>query len=386
MRRPAILLAAMALAVSTACERAPAPAPDPPPRASDWSRVSLPTPDGPPGRIALRDVVACGGRWYAVGGMVGADGGTRPALWTSPDALTWASVPVAAESYYGVRAVLYSAGCRQGALAVIGAKPGGAHGNPRVTQWYLPPAGPLVEVSAASFELYGGPKAVNVGRIAGGPAGWMIVGNRAAGAAVWISPDATEFRILEGVPPLASDADLTTWAADVTAYPGGWVVVGGGLRPGRIDRDPVAWTSSDGQRWRRAELPADEAYDELLRVTVYDDALVALGSHGHAVRVWRDDGDGWRVVGDFAQSATSRIPAVHGLTVVGEVLFAVVTDGTAYRLWSSADGGGRWRDVPLPAAQPSGADRAVTVTAAGGRLLLLADDGQAAAFWVSSVA
>lgn len=383
MRRAVGALGALALAATVACE-APSGPPEEEVRTLQWRAVALPVPGGVAGRIALRDVVACEGRWYTAGGMVAPDGETGPAVWTSPDALAWTPVPVAAESYYGVRALLYSAGCGQGRFAVLGGKPGGAHGNPRITQWYLPDRGPLVEV-AAGFELYGGPKAVNVGRMAGGPGGWLIAGNRSAGAAVWTSADATGFQILEGVPPLASDQDLTTWAADVTAYRDGWIVVGGGLRPGRIDRDPVVWTSADGRRWQRAELPADEAYEEAQRVVAYRDGAVAAGIHGRSARAWRDDGEGWRVIGDFAQSTRDQAPAVHGLTVAGTELFAVVTDGAAYRLFSSADGGGRWREVPLPAAQPSGAGRALTVAAAGGRLVLLADDGQAATVWVATL-
>lgn len=95
----------------------------------DWHPVVLPMPPGPAGRVLLRDAVACADRWYLVGAIGGADGATRPAAWTSADARTWTAVRLAPTSYYGERAILYAAGCRDGRIAVIGAKAGGAHGN-----------------------------------------------------------------------------------------------------------------------------------------------------------------------------------------------------------------------------------------------------------------
>ena len=43
-------------------------------------------------------------------------------------------------------------------------------------------------------------------RLVAGPAGFLITGNRTSGAAVWTSPDASEFEIIEAAPGLASDA------------------------------------------------------------------------------------------------------------------------------------------------------------------------------------
>ena len=90
---------------------------------------------------------------------------------------------------------------------MVGAKSGGAHGNPRVTTWYRRDDGVFTDVVAA-FELYGGPLAVTVGRIAGGPDGWLIAGARTSGAAVWLSDDATDFRLVDGDPALSSDDSM----------------------------------------------------------------------------------------------------------------------------------------------------------------------------------
>ncbi|HYN93909.1 MAG TPA: hypothetical protein VES42_08680, partial [Pilimelia sp.] len=266
-RRPAGMVSAGLVLLAGACTRATPdgePAPPSPVRPA-WSAVALPAPAGPAGRLVLRDLVACGGRWYAVGGVAGADG-TRPAAWASADARTWTSLPTLPSTYYGERNILYAAGCRDGRLTPLGAKSGGAHGNPRVSSWRQRPDGALVEVRA-HFELFGGPQAVNVFRITGGPAGWLIGGNRMSGAAVWVSPDAAAFRIVEREPRLATDPRGETWAFDVVPAPGGgWLLSGSLLRPGRTDRDPLMWSSPDGSRWSRVAVPATPEHEELRRV------------------------------------------------------------------------------------------------------------------------
>ena len=59
--------------------------------------------------------------------------------------------------------------------------------------------------------------------MAGGPRGWLIAGNRDGGAAVWNSPDATKFTIVENVPVLSNDAALSTAANDAVAVDAGWL-------------------------------------------------------------------------------------------------------------------------------------------------------------------
>src|SRR4029434_2591672 len=104
---------------------------------------------------------------------------------------------------------------------------------------------------------------MNVARMVAGPTGWLIVGNRTPGAAVWLSPDAHKFEIVEGAPELASDPRGETWAFDGAAIADGWMVVGG-LRPAhRIDRDPASWRSADGKTWTRTVLAGTADYEEL---------------------------------------------------------------------------------------------------------------------------
>src|SRR5690349_18264192 len=186
-----VLRALAALALLGACASVPGNA---------WRELSLPG----PGTRLLRDAVSCGGHWYVVGGHAGTDGETSPAVWDSTDGRAWRSLILTplAESYYGPRSVLYAVACANGRIAAIGSRSGGVHGNPRVSTWYQRPDGSLAE-AAATFETYGGNTAVDVGRIAGGPSGFLIAGNRTGGAAAWLSADGTAFRLFENAPGLA---------------------------------------------------------------------------------------------------------------------------------------------------------------------------------------
>ncbi|MFC6020218.1 hypothetical protein ACFP2T_29120 [Plantactinospora solaniradicis] len=346
-----------------------------------WVSSTLPAPDGGAERLMVRDVSSCADRWFVVGGAVAADGTERPVAWRSADGRSWEPLAVRADSFYGRRAVLYAAACRDGRLAALGAHAGGVHGNPRVTGWRQTDDGSLAEVSAP-FELYGGPTAASVARMAVGPSGWLIVGNRISGAAVWVATDPAAFEIVEGAPGLASDAAGRTWAFDAAAGPDGWLAVGGIGRTGRVERDPVAWVSRDGRGWQRQEVPGTPGYDELQRVAVVNGHRIAVGPRGTTFGAWRDDGSGWVVAGRFGSTQGSGAATVSGLVAIDGQLVAAVSDGTAYQLWISEDEGGSWRSLrgPVP-GMPAGASRSVTLGVEDHRLVLALDDGTGSTLW-----
>lgn len=391
-----MLLVGPALAAAGCQEAGPRP-PTPTPSATtapalrpEWRSVDLPAPPGPPGRLALRAAAACGDRWYVVGAVTTSGGETQPAAWrspagwTGPDQAGWQPLRVVPKTYYGERNVLYSAACHSGRLAAVGGKSGGAHGNPRVSTWRETEDGSLVEVTAP-FELYGGPQAVNVGRMTSGPPGWLIVGNRMSGAAVWSSADATRFDIQERVPELASDERGETWASDAVAWRQGWLVAGGLIRTGRTDRDPLVWTSTDGRTWRRVEVPASEDFEELQRVALLGDTPVAVGPAERGFGAWRWSDDGWAQVGRFGGGA-GAVPVVRSLVAdpPTATLLAAVSDGTTHSLWYSADQGATWGPVSAPTDMPAGADRDVDITHGPGGLLLLVDDGRTGQAWFTA--
>ncbi|MFG2055910.1 hypothetical protein ACGFI9_17970 [Micromonospora sp. NPDC048930] len=356
-----------------------APTPAPTPVRPAWQPVTLPVPPGAAGRLALRDVTACEGRWFVVGAVVDGSGGTRPAAWSSADAVTWTALRPVPRSPYGVENVLTAAGCRDGRLAAVGGKTGGVHGNPRISTWRQVADGSLVEVPA-EFEVFGGQDAVNVGRIAGGPRGWLISGNRATGAAAWVSPDGTDFRLVSAVPGLAADVAGRPWAADGVAVPAGWLVVGSVLPSGRTGSDPAVWTSADGRSWRRAVLSAGDGFEDLQRVVRVGERTVAVGRRGDGLGAWLADGDGWRPGGGFGGAGTDRPGRVWGLAARSDGAFAVVAGGATGAGWFSPDGG-RWSPVVLPAGVPAGADRSVAVAGSGDSVVLLVDDGSRASVW-----
>jgi hypothetical protein len=375
MRRlGAVLLGVVLLA---ACDGSPAPKPSASPEAAaavSWRELSLPVEGG---TAMVRDVVSCPGAWFVVGAVRDGQGGTRPAAWRSADGSSWSSLRFDAFSYYGKQNVLYSAACRDGRLAALGAKSGGAHGYPRTSSWAMSADGVVHEVRAP-YTLFGGSTAVNVARMDAGPAGFLIAGNRMSGAAAWVARDASRFEIREGTPGLASDASGVSWAFDGVGLGSGWLLVGGWLAVGRTDRDPAGWSSADGKAWRRLSAEgASEAYEELQRVAVLDGVPVAVGLSGSVFGAWRLSDDRWRASGSFGSVPPGGVSSVRSFAVGGTRLWAATSDGAAFALWSSADAGGRWQPVSLPGALRVGADSAVGLAGGGDRIVLVADDGRA---------
>ena len=228
-----------------------------------------------------------------------------------------------ARSAYGAENVLSAVGCRDGMLAAVGAKSGGVHGNPRVSTWRQLADGSVREVPA-EFEVSGGPDAVNVGRIAGGPQGWVIAGNRGTGAAAWSSPDATEFRLVSGVPPLARGRTGRTWAATWRRRRRGGCWWGRRrVRPAaarRCGRRRTVWAGGG----RRSPAPTRAIFQRVARA---GERLVAVGRRGDGLGAWIDGPGagsvrvGWRPGGALPGGASVQ---VGGLAAVNGDALAVV--------------------------------------------------------------
>lgn len=358
------------------------------PVSPDWHAVELPAPSGPPGRIALRDAVRCGGVWTAVGGVVLADPSetqdARPAAWRSTDGSSWSALDVTATTYWGRRAILSTVACANDEVVAVGARSGGAHGNPRVTTFFEKNGG--LDDQRAPFNLYGGATATNVGPITGADPGWLITGNRISGPAVWHSTDGRAFTIEEDVPGLADEEGFSSLAQAATWDGAEWVVVGGGNERSTLDREPVVWTSPDATVWERLEVPGSDGFDDLERVIRVGDGLVALGLRGEGFGVWRRTGADWKLgerFGVLPESAT-RSPFVSSLVSGERGLWATTSDGASYAAWHSPNGD-EWSSVTTPATAPeTGGERILTVAADGDTVLLLADDGTGGRLWWST--
>jgi hypothetical protein len=348
-----------------------------------WREVTPPLPPGATGRVAVRDATFCAGEWYVVGAVYDSAGETKPAAWRSRDASSWTHVAFAPGSYWGERNILSSVACRDGRVAMVGAKSGGAHGNPRTSTWYAREDGTFVDVIAA-FSLYGGPEAVNVGRLTSGPTGWLISGNRVSGAAVWLSADATDFTLIDSDPQLKSDPTVDTASRDAVFADGHWTVVGSGTVPGRIPRVPLSWTSNDGKTWQRQPVPQTPEFEDMQRVLPYKGELYAVGLRGNGFGAWQQKpGEQWRAGSAFGalDSAGRAAPFIGGLASAEPGLATTVSDGSMYGLWASADGQ-RWQSVTTPTRPTTAGEHTMTVAGSGRSLLLLADDGQAGRVWL----
>ncbi|MBW6434045.1 hypothetical protein KZ829_09880 [Actinoplanes hulinensis] len=364
------LLAGVVSLLLVGCSAGGVPEPSPVP--FGWQEAALPSSGDVP---VVREAVWCGDGWFVVGAVRDAAGETRPAVWSSVDGRSWSVVPVAPRSYYGERSVLVMGACREGRLAAVGWKRGGAHANPRTASWLRAADGVLRELPAP-FELYGGPQAMNVSRLDAGDGGFLISGNRMSGAAVWWSGDASRFELRERVAGLASDSSGETWAFDGLAAGSGWLVVGGCLPAGRIDRDVCGWRSVDGVSWERLIAEGDSSeYEELHRVVLVDGVPLAVGFRGSVFGVWRLEPGRWRPVGSFGSWRASAWSGVHSVVVAGSRLVVSAGDGVGYALWVSSDGGVSWGRVEPPVVVGARPEVALSVTAGGGRLVLVADDG-----------
>lgn len=353
-----------------------------------WNAATLPDPAGAPGQLTVRDAVSCGGVWTAVGGVVLAEPtetqDSRPAAWRSTNGVDWSALDVTATTYWGERAILTTIACAHDEVVAVGARSGGAHGNPRVTTFVEQDGG--LHDQEAAFNLYGGATATNVGPITAAEPGWLITGNRVSGPAVWHSETGRDFVIEEDVPGLADADDFVSLAQGAVWDGESWVVVGGGNERSTLDREPVAWESADAENWERIEVPGSDDFDDLERVIAVDDDLVALGLSGDAFGVWRRSDGAWERGDTFGTlpSESRRSPFVSSLVASDRGLWATTSDGTAYALWHSRDGD-EWTQVPTPERAPETAgEHVLTVAASGERVLLISDDGTGGRVWWST--
>lgn len=355
-----------------------------------WTEHHLPEPEGPPGRNVVRDAIRCGDIWYVLGAVFLAlptlTRDTRPALWASPNGSDWNAVPVKAGTYWGRRAILNSAACSQGRIVAVGARSGGAHGNPRVTTFYLNDADELVDVRAI-FTQFGGVSATNVGPISGGPDGWLIVGNRLSGPSAWTSDDPRGFTLVEGEPGLTADGDVESLAQGASWDGDEWVMVGAGAKSGSsLNRDPLAWSSPDGLRWTPEKMPSGARSEDVHRVTVLPTGeMVAVGLTGDRFAAWTRVAGSWALPRQFGHVVEdwTGAPYVASLVTGPAGVLATVSNGAVYELWHSSDGA-QWRALDVPVVPTVAGDHTLAA-ASGDGLLLVADDGSGGRVWTGAL-
>ena len=389
----AVSLAAALVAALTSCDDQSPPEQDP--VSVTWTEHPLPAPDGLPGRSVVRDAVECGDGWWVVGAVVldhpTETRDTRPAAWFSTDRTSWTSVPVDARTYWGKRAIINSVACSRDRVAMLGARSGGAHGNPRVTSFRQAgdrPGAGLLDVSAV-FIQFGGVTATNVGPVSGGPEGWLITGNRISGPGVWVTDDPREFTRVEAEAGLTDDGDLQSitqgggWAGDE------WIVVGGGARTGRgLDPDPLAWTSPDGLTWAprrcRPRRPSRTPSGSSCWTTTgcwWSGAVATTSPPGCATTRARTAGGTTPSPSGRSRPAGGGAPYVASLGRTPLGVLATVSTGDHYELWRTDDGR-TWGRVEVPLEPPTAGDHTL-VAADGDALLLVGDAGDGGHVWTA---
>ena len=318
-------------------------------------------------------------------------------MWESTDGVSFTAMTVKPVSYYGPTNVLFSVACHGGTVVAVGADSGGVHGNPRTSTWISTGGGPLNEITSG-LGLYGGEDAIGIGGISGGDGGFLIVGDRVdasggPGAAVWTSPDGVVFTLRDAVPALESDARGVVEAQAATPIGKGFVAVGG-IRPPDSQlaaRDPLAWTSPDGQTWQRQSFPHTAGDDLLLSVAEVGSGSLAISTDasGFEARAADANGTGWHRTARFGslQTDATTVVQVPSLVAIGSKAYAVVSNPSQFQMWRGGTDGS-WTQVALPetvSATPlSSGPRVVRAASAGTELMVAADDGTSAHIWFTA--
>ena len=342
------------------------------------------------GLVRIIDIAHTSAGWIAVGSI--ADPQQAPGLWRSSDLSAWSPVAVSAVSFYGARHELYTvAGGSQGA-AVVGAAPGGAHDNPRVATWYLD--GDTLKEVPALFELFGGERQGSVVQVASGPTGYVIIGDRTDqndrfGATAWTSPDArTAFSIDDTDPALESGATETVDALGIAGGPRGYLAVGERFGAPGPTVDGIAWSSPDGRGWTRVVPaafggPGDQVIQQ---AAAWDGGWILAGtdSLGRTTTIvtWSSH--------DAIHWQESRVDAGPGDPTAAVTALAV--DGRRIVLagringrpvLSSSTDGRRWQPLAPPTSLTPDPHLHLAVATSGTTLLVAATAGGATDVWIS---
>lgn len=369
------------------------------PSTADWPAWTPAGGPPAPGTVEIGDLVPSPGGWVAVGAVTRGEA-RSPTAWraaTVPSSsTTWTPVPLAPVSYYGERSLLHIAALGPaGSLVAVGWAAGGAHGNPRTATWSLA-AGTLRE-QPAEFELFGGPRAIDVIGVASIGDTWVILGNRGqpsggGGGALWRSSDGVTFALVDE-PALAGGPGEAIRVNGLTTLAGGGVVAVGERQVAGSAAKPAAWSSSDGVHWQRDDVvdivPEDRGVARSLsRVTATSGGAVAVGiddtGPSQTYRgVTRDPSGRWHLGQPFAPTTNAELPRVGALAAAGDRAAALVRASGALELWWSQEGS-RWSRGRLPARLPAGNNTSVVLAGMPGRLVLVANRPGGAQWWAAS--
>jgi hypothetical protein len=294
-------------------------------------------------------------------GTSGTHAGARPTAGGVPPAFASAAL----SGYPGQRGTVAVASMVAAAGVTVAV--GTADGHPAI--WRRASTGSWTLESAASLSAVTG--SAGLASVTDGPAGWIAVGTTSDGRStqpvVLASADGVQWQPLTS---LAAQAGAGTEFLGAAAGRSGYVVVGRQMVGARTFA--VLWYSADLRSWTSEGndgLDGRLAASTANAVTATAAGFVAVGSHGADQSMWvSPDGQHWRLDSASppagAASATLSSVAASGATVVAGG-YAATRAGDIPVVVVSADGGGQWRQVMLPAPDGLGVVTALTATPKG---------------------
>ena len=340
------------------------------------------------GDAEMNSVVAGGPGLVAVGSApswpMDQDVDGVAAVWTSTDGIVWSRVPHD-EAVFGGEGDQWMTSVTVGGPGLVAFGMDEGRGS-RVAVWTSVDGLSWSRVSLDETLTAGNGGPGNV--IAGGP-GLVAVGELPSAAVVWTSPDGIAWsRVPHDEAVLGLRLGDGNAMTGVTAGGPGFVAVGSdGLNSdnptGRARA--VVWTSIDGLTWSR--LPHDEAVfggegdQGMFDVTAGGPGLVAVGENDHGAPVWTSaDGITWSQVPNDESVFSSPDTRIGDVMTGGPGLVAIGENGYGTPvMWTSRDGI-TW--VVQINAFPEGGGP-MGVTAGGPGLVAVGSHGHDAAVWIS---
>jgi hypothetical protein len=295
-----------------------------------WTRAKLPA-SREPGQQRLVDAVHGGVGWLAVGGT-----GPRSLVLTSGDGGTWQ--PASGRAFSGD--LVPSAAAANGTAYVVVGTEGGtiaaAWSSTDLKSWSR--AG-----SPGKADLAGTRDAPKwMSDVAAGPNGFVAVGgqtkNKTSQPALWTSPDGRKWTLSAAAPALPSG---TTQGSLTKVVARGGVLVATGVAGAYTF---VSVSADGGRTWQPTTLPGAAPGIRLTAATVTPHGFVLAGTAGSDVATWSSpDGRSWRAGRPHGLGLDGPgVQQLQGMTVVGGDLLAIGFTGD-YR----TDGPTLWR-TPLP--------------------------------------
>ena len=369
-----MIVALVGLLILAACTATPAPTASS--RSLDWTAVPLPDGLTPSAVAVAGDALLVGGR--------STTGGERPGLVTVAADGTVTPLAVKPTSPYAKVADLTSLATDGHTVYALGRAHGGAHSNFRWTTWQGSATGGLVE-TPQSFYTFGGWEAgglLDVVLTDDGPAiagSWSSPDGTGLDAAVW-RLDGKLWKRQESTGSALANTREVQVAPRAAAANGATLLITGSVItfPDGVQQSAALWTRSGPEgAWQLVRLPDPGRTSEALSAACAETCWVAGHADGQAA-LWRlaPDGTAARETALPAQPIEVDGPGPRAFVVQGRPGVLVSAGGKTTLLLSGDSG---WTSIPVPDGTVQDA------TVLGDRLYAALSDGAGTKLWVATL-